>query len=232
MVSYLSCILLIFSLNTLVGAQTEPVETAKPSPLEVDVSKMSDGPLSLSLKSIDETPSSYRVVNYTIRNNTDKAIRASVLKLENHPGGNGTITSYYGRFPGNGVHDSVLRVERKNQTTKVSFEVDFVLFTDGSTWGSDSLKRSGEVFAHYKGKDAAVEQFKHLVEANDVTRMNEIFAVEISKLEPPTIPADMAEPTKRAFASGYRSTVFGFKRDFEARGIQGIAERLRNPDSF
>jgi hypothetical protein len=60
---------------------------------------------------------------------------------------------------------------------KPAVSVDFVRFTDGRTWGEDSLGRSKQIVAYLEGRSLALSRLNELLVGHDDTEIRKAFDV-------------------------------------------------------
>ena len=118
---------------------------------------------------------------YDLTNASGKAIRAYVVAIDYFhatvaPGGRGFCMGIRGMSApphpesvqaGEVIHERVrsIPVDSSDGTPlKFKLSVDYVLFTDGSEWGPDTLKESGQVLGTLSGHDQALLALKDMLD--------------------------------------------------------------------
>jgi hypothetical protein len=119
-------------------------------------------------------------MSFDLTNASGKAIRAYIIAIDyfhatGAPGGRGSFTGIRGMLPppqpdsfqaGEVIHQAIRSIPVESDGTPVKFKlsVDYVLFTDGSSWGPDTLKESREVLGFLSGHDQALFVLRDMVD--------------------------------------------------------------------
>jgi hypothetical protein len=119
-------------------------------------------------------------ITYDLANTSGKAIRAYVIAIDythatGAPGGRFSLTGIRGMLAppqpdslqaGEVVHQTVRHIPLESDGTPLGFKlsVDYVLFTDGSWWGPDTLKESRQVLGTLSGHDQALFVLKDILD--------------------------------------------------------------------
>lgn len=112
---------------------------------------------------------------------------------------------------------------------KIKIAVDFVAFTDGSTWGKDASKSAQQLAGVRGGGAAALEYLKGINKQDGIEAVIKTLD-EMKELLP---PVDKSEIWKRGFRSGISNIKNHIKRAYENEGIKGAETELQKPfDTF
>ena len=174
-------------------------------PVNVEVAAQKDSPLLVTFLNVENSASSYQVINYTLQNVGNKPIRAfTVLNY-------GSTTSFrlFKPFQPNQVSYDQSYIERANlrRPKTIFLSVDYVEFSDGSSWGEDSMKMSEWVAGHRSGAKAAVEKVRSLIKNNDSEGLSAVLKYEITALPVSESKTGNSHKWQRGFGSGYSSIV-------------------------
>jgi hypothetical protein len=206
---------------------------------EVSIYPQSDSPLLLSnivpkwRKSIDDRQQEWNMlsVEFISQNVSDKTIRSYAIRQFS-----GDFDKDLGLVqfsftlkdsglsqPNQLINEEIGEEGFSKLSLIIKIAVDFVEFTDGSTWGND-LSNSAQQLA---GVKAGVKAF--LEQLNEIKKQNGIQDViktldETNELLPPD---DKSGNWKRGFRSGANAVKRNIKRAYEKEGINGIESELQ-----
>lgn len=151
----------ILTLNATVGAdgQTTVVQPTVPAAIVVDIALQSDSPI--RLLDVGDRPAGIVVVTFKVQNNASLPIRGYVLVVDT---GKGKRT-YTTILPEKPIEPgkSASRGIGTGRESRLSIAVDHVLFTDGTTWGTDTYGRSKLINSYIEGRELAVTRLRELV---------------------------------------------------------------------
>lgn len=206
---------------------------------EVSIYPQSDSPLQLSnivpkwRKSIDNIGQEWNMlsVEFISQNVSDKTIRAYAIRQFSGDFDKDlglvqfsfTLKNSGLRQPNQFINEAVGEEGFSKSPSIIKIAVDFVEFTDGSTWGND-LSNSAQQLA---GVKAGVKVFVEYL--NEIKKQNGIQDViktldETKELLPPD---DKSGNWKRGFRSGANAIKHSIKRAYEKEGIKGIESELQ-----
>lgn len=173
--------------------------------------------------------------NYVIKNVSSKPIRAY------------TIRKFIGDFmTDKSEHEFVIASSEKgslqpgksipadlgnssfspDRLPEIKLAVDYVEFMDGTTWGMDlfqSAEQSGGVKAGRKAGKELLLKVKEQSGINEVAKLLE---------NPPVIspPQNQTQKWQRGFATGLKYYIFGLRRTYKEKGIEGLESELQKTD--
>lgn len=226
--------LLLISVSAI-SAQTEFSVYPQPdSPLQIS------NIVQRSETSVDDLGRTWesQIVDYTLQNVSDKTIRAYTLRefsreFDTDLGG---IASSYklsggGMFMPNQLSNEQMGgssrtlvgpdYPKMKQSSKLA--IDFIVFTDGSTWGKD-LSNSAQHFAGIKaGIKTILESLKKSNQQGDI----ESFIKTLNEMKELTPPDEQSEKWKKGFRIGSNSIKSQLKRAYETRGKKGVEVELQ-----
>ena len=236
LISFLTIIFTLFSIFVSnASAQTE-----------ISVYPQSDSPLQISNvvqrseTSVDDLGRTWEslIVNYTIQNVSDKTIRAYTLREfsgEFDIDVGGVVSSY--KLSGGGIFiPNQLSNEQMGESSSTlvtpgspqlrenfKLAVDFIEFTDGSTWGKD-LSNSAQQFAGIKaGIKTVLESIKKSNQQGGIKSVIKI----LNEMKELTLPAEQNEKWKRGFRIGSNGMKSQLKRAYESGGNKGAEDELQ-----
>ena len=144
-----------------------------PAPPEVEIRDQPDSPVQLS---IDDTfKGRMPGTPLKVRNNSASAVAAYVLRVDVEPYGYNqmVILGQKGLAVGSDrVQGLAPWNNRDGSASKHFVSVDFVQFTDGKTWGEDSLGRAKAVADYLKGRNDALARLQEMLVGQDATDIN------------------------------------------------------------
>jgi hypothetical protein len=105
----------------------------------------------------------------------------------------------------------------------IKLAVDFVEFTDGSTWGQDISESAQQLAGVRAGREAFLEHLKIINKQNGIEAVIKALD-EIKDVLPPN---DKSEIWKRGFRSGTSTIKFLMKSAYEKEGIKGAEIELQ-----
>jgi len=210
-------------------AQSKPLILPN-EPIEVSIKSAPSDPLQITLEAVDNSSEIFQTVRYSVQNKSFKFVGSSVIMFTDggSKAGQTTVSSFSFLVPGQ-TYLSAIREERYNLRggNNRVLSVDFVLFADGTSWGSDSGGYSAMVYGQIAGKAEAVRHVRSLLESNDRPELSKLFGADASEIQPPKPSEEKAdEKWNRGYASGYRSAISMLRRSFEKSDIEGVRETL------
>ncbi len=213
---------------------------------EVSIYPQPDSPLQISNviqrseKSMDNMGREWEklIVNFTLQNVSDKTIRAYTLRefsREFDTDLGGVMSAYKlsgaGIFKPNqfsneqiGESSSTLVVPGSTQVQEnFKLAVDFIEFTDGSTWGKDFSNSAQQLAGVKTGIKMILESLK---EANQQGGIEAVIKTlnEMKELSPPD---ERSATWKRGFRVGANSIKSRIKRAYETEGKKGAETALQ-----
>ena len=219
-------------LFTLVSLQTFSSAVPAAQTPTVSVAEQRDVPLLIIFEGYDfSVPSSPQVI-YNVQNNSDKPVRAYSILEE-------TVA---GAFRGTGVKIVNLDKGRKflqpaqtrretcdissqaEPVTALALSVDFVEFSDGTTWGVDT-RRSGEYVAGQReGKKAVVRKLRETRDAEGVGAVVELLKKKEGELV--ELPAGRSQEWEYGFRVGRNAALYQLTNAHAKGGTQALSSEL------
>lgn len=173
-------------------------------PVEVKVISQPDCPFQIKVLNVDNSNSRFQLVNYTLQNVSDKSIRAYVIA------GGKTVTSMTTTkfFEPYQVETQQWDEERFNikLNPTISLSVDYVYFTDGSSWGEDKLQMSKHIKQFYSGMKTALNDLTKALQGGRMDLMK-ILDQDSLNIEVPIPQANMDDKSSRGFQTGYKGAI-------------------------
>lgn len=223
-------VFLTISLYTVTRSQ-DPSDKFKEQPAIVaEVLKLDNSPLLVTVSSVDNSPLSYQLINLVIQNVSEKKIKAYVIahSYSVAPSAAGTSSSFHQEFvPGEIVFDSIGEARANVKAgVKLLLSLDFVRFTDGTTWGPDSQQQSQYISGQIEGETRAAAQISRLLEYLNTEAVVSILSKTTSETDPPFERKSESEKWWRGATSGYRGFVFKLQSAYQSDGIAGVKRKL------
>lgn len=146
-------------------------------------------------------------VRFSIKNVSGKPVRAYMLKQIVKAGekeqSSGTLTNLELKGAVLQPEESIVEVETYEILSEkqhyVAFSVDYVEFTDGSTWGTDSFKASEVTAGQRAGAFALTEQLLSILNSKGTVGVQKAIEDNESALTP---PENHSDDWQRGFRSG------------------------------
>lgn len=210
----LNAFLAAFLLRTVL-AQTSDDKFKNQSPIEVEVNLPKDSPLSITIVNVDNSDSTFQLVNYAIQNVSNKPIRAYTLLSQRKVGGKIIASSFTNKlFQPQAVNTLQYAEERANikSNEKISFSIDYVDFADNSSWGEDTQLTSKQFADELIGRKAAIKDLKILIKNQNTGTLGNLLEQDILDLQV-LIPSSYTnEKAQKAYQSGYKSVIINLQR--------------------
>ncbi|HVF47082.1 MAG TPA: hypothetical protein VNA17_05905 [Pyrinomonadaceae bacterium] len=168
---------------------TMAVPLPMPPAVDVDIREQPDSPIHLA---IDEgikgrmpgTP-------LKVRNDGGSTVAGYVLRVDVEPYGLNqmVILGSKGLAAGDARVQPLPMPNMREGTAKPVVSVDHVQFTDGRTWGPDTLAKSKHIAAYLKGRNEALARVQEMLAGQDATDINRAFEVfSSSSFAEPNLP--------------------------------------------
>lgn len=176
----------------------------------------------LSVKFVSQNVSNKTIRAYTIQEfEGDLTDKAGGTALSYSPSPLGWLKPNQLRSEGFGENSR--SSEPQNQGVKLA--VDFVEFTDGSTWGRDVSKSAEQIAGMRAGAKASLEYLRKINEQSG----NEAVIQALDETNVLMPPENQSDIWKRGFRSGASNIKYRVKRAYENEGIKGAEAELQKP---
>lgn len=199
----------------------------------VEVQPQPDSPLSISAVEIDVPKPLTSSIKFSVRNNSDKAIRAYAIRHDDigeHATSAGAtltnLTSPTDIFQP--FQSTFLTVDEDyaEPVTSIMLSVDFVEFVDGSVWGPDTYKSNQRLEGQRAGAKAVKGRLSKLKERGDLTAL--LKAVTTARAEIGIPPGHSAE-WEEGFRTGAAITHNRLRRANLKGGLAHVESELQQP---
>jgi hypothetical protein len=144
-----------------------------PAPPEVDIRDQPDSPIHVTVD--DTLKGRMPGTPLKVRNDSTSTVAAYVLRVDVEPYGYNQMVILGSK----GLAVGADRVQglapwnnRDGTTSKHTVSVDYVQFTDGKTWGEDSVGKSKDVAAYLKGRNDTLARLQEMLAGQDATEVN------------------------------------------------------------
>lgn len=176
----------------------------------------------LSVKYVSQNVSDKTIRAYTIQQfEGDLTDKAGATALNYSPSPLGWLKPNQTRNEGFGENSR----STEPQTQSIKLAVDFVEFTDGSTWGRDVSKSAEQIAGMRAGAKASLEHLKKINEENGIEAV--IKALDETKDFP--VAENQSDVWKRGFKVGINSIKNRVKRAYETEGVKSAETNLQKP---
>jgi hypothetical protein len=226
---------------TVASAQTPPARGERtvsasstatfPFPIqhvEVEIREQSDSPLRLFVdeKTRGRLPGS----PLTVRNDGTSAIAGVIIRVDVEPAGGNTMMMFgtKGLGPGESRMFAPPVGRGPEGGGKPVVSVDFILFSDGRTWGADTLGRSQHAKAFAEGQVLALSRLAELTAGQDNAEIQKAFNVfGASSFSEPNLPLRRDMRNIDYSARGYDNVIMILRRmPRETERGQDLARQL------
>lgn len=234
-ITVLAASLLVFSAN----AQTK----FEPAPENIKAVNQPESPVQITIEGLYPSSSTLRFFGYTLRNNTDKEVRALNIRTLR----DGAASSFSIGLPGTMGNQLGFESGLKGGSSKVfslpvdgydrksggwTLSVDFVLFRDGTRWGPDEADYGDWLTGVFDGQARFIYEVKKHVAVQDEQSLIEV----IMRDGPPVgIPINAKDRQKMqmGIGAGYNVARLAFRSDLLGRGdLSGVPARIRDVERF
>lgn len=188
-------------------------------------------PMFISIRDIDNTNKDFQVVNFTVQNISSAPIRGYVIVGEPH--GGKILTNFFPITPflPGVVYAQEIVLERKNiqKEEVLSLSVDYVVFTDGKTWGANHTRKSEHFEGAFAGVAAAVDAVKDMINKNQSNQLDELRSTRLLDIEVrlPNVKENSGEKWENGFREGYKSVISFIKGQPDTAILAGKLDEIK-----
>lgn len=235
---YLFLFVLVMILNVVLAGillrssmgQTK-TDFSSQKPVKVEVVEQKDSPLRITVVDVDNSGAIHQEIICSLQNVSGKSMRGYVLLADGQKSNKGgkIITSFFAAklFPANGSEVDSVPIERMNITEDETFllSIDYVEFTDGSSWGTDSAGKSKEIAGERAGIRAALDHLKNLLKSQNANDIANYLKQDI--VDFPVTAPDVNKPDEwqRGFRLGYKTVISTLQR-LPDQKIENFSKKL------
>ena len=193
--------------------QTQRDDYSKQQLVNVEVGKQKGCPLRIMVINVDNSGLSFQNIAYSLQNISGKAIRAYTVLGDGKSNGKVVTRFYTTDLLQSGKYEfNDFPVERATiqEDEEIALSVDYVKFADGSSWGTDSQKKSKELDGQGEGVKFAISQIKNLIKGQDRKTANDVESLLNQDIRDISIEAPdttQSEEWKQGFRRGYKAVV-------------------------
>jgi hypothetical protein len=203
--------------------------------LNVTVQPQPESPLQIITVSIFSVDARTPHFEFSVHNAGGKPIRAYAIarSLGNggtRPGGGSIVNLLAAKDilqPGHTRKDSVIGGVRETPVTNISLAVDFVEFTDGTTWGKDRYNTAERLAGQRAGGRAALDHFKHVLAKKGPAPLTDSLESEAGSIP---VPQGHSPEWADGFKTGVGVVKVRLKAARQKRGkIEDVEAELERP---
>jgi hypothetical protein len=216
----------------LIHLQGFSLTTGKPQAPIVSVVEQPDAPLTISVEGTDVLNPLSPQIKYTIRNLSNKAVRAYTILEE-------TVTS---KGKGTGITITSLDNDgnplQPMQTKPGSFDslslsdplvsltlsMDYVEFADGTAWGKDMQHTAEHLAGQREGRKQAFIKIREVFDKQGIGAVTELIRQEGAEIIGP--PGGHSPNWEYGFRVGHNSILYHLKTAYQKGGLQKLAAEL------
>lgn len=221
-VMILNIIMTVVLLRASYG-QTQKDDYSSQQPVKVEVMEQKDCPLRIMVVNVDNSNLSFQIIAYSLENISDKPISAYVLLGDGKNNGKIITNLFTTKLFQTGKYEfSDFFVERETikENEAVFLSIDYVEFSDGSSWGSDSQGKSEEIAGQREGVKTAIKQLKDSIKnqsASNAKNTKNLLEKDIKEIEVDMPNTNQSDEWKKGFRSGYKGIISTLQREREQK---------------
>ncbi|MDQ3254939.1 MAG: motile sperm domain-containing protein [Acidobacteriota bacterium] len=235
-IKFLTLVVLVICLSFLSYGEnfvvfTTELQTKTPT---MSVQSSSDTPLLISSLRFDPSEPRAPEITFEITNVSSNPIRAyairevttkDTLKGESGSAMIADMDSTNAILqPGQTITDSIIHQALSKETSDIKIIVDFIEFTDGTTWGPDLYKSAERLAGRRAGVSEANKRLYKILETKGVQAVMNAIDTGVLNFEPSTSHSSIWE---ESFRSGLNATSTRLKRALDKGGLTQVELELR-----
>lgn len=230
-ITALNIVLAVFLLRISLGQTAEKQFKDQP-PLKVEIATQEGSPLLITLVNVDNSEQEFQTINYAIQNISAKKITAYVILRSDKTGAGSATTLFLNKFePGRIIKDSLIEERPNIKSESKILSVDYVEFSDGTSWGKDFQKQSEHIAGQIDGQRYAIEYIKQLLINQNNNAVSNLLNQQLTEINPLSIDNKKTEKWRRGFLNGYRTILAKLQFVYEKQGINSIPPKLSELES-
>jgi hypothetical protein len=208
-------------------------DSGKNNPVKIEVINPADSPVLITLTGVYDNPyfNNVKTVDFTLQNLSQKriAVYIPLLSSASFTEGNG-IYRRYDFGPGKIIETELqLQRDKLKLGEKLTLSIDYILFSDGSTWGPDSQKQSELLSGEDEGEKYAISQVKRLLKDQNKEELFKLLKLQQEgKIDdnPPEIDKTKSYKWQRGFLGGYQYLLWQLLPYDEKQELEAISSKL------
>ncbi|MFT3743856.1 MAG: hypothetical protein QM785_06125 [Pyrinomonadaceae bacterium] len=219
---------LVALVGTNVGGQTPNINSGLAA-VELSIVDQADSPLKLTIdeKNRGRFPGTPPLM---MRNDSSSLIVGAVIRFEAEKSGSNTVAIFGSKGLKTGgsqfLPPRISTLGGKEPSKQVA-SVDYVLFSDGQSWGADSLGRSVQVEAYIEGINLAVNRLNEFAAGQDISRIRQgLESIGMSSFGHANSVKTTDSSRTEFRAKGYRSIVMFLRSIGDSEREQDLARKL------
>ncbi|MFT3744527.1 MAG: hypothetical protein QM785_09535 [Pyrinomonadaceae bacterium] len=211
----------------------------EPAPENIKAVNRPDSPVQITIDGVYPSASDFRFFGYTLRNASDKEVRALNVRTMR----DGVASSFSLGLPGTMANQLGFESGLKGGSSKVlslpvdgydrkpagwTLSIDFVLFRDGTRWGPDEADYGDWLTGVFDGQARFIYEVKKAIAAQDEQILTELIMRDGPPIGIP-VNANDRQKTQTGIGAGYNVTRLMFRSDLLGRGdLTGVPARIRD----
>jgi hypothetical protein len=202
-------------------AQSGNFDPVKNKPIVVEFLQQLDSPISMTLLGVDTSPGKPIKINFTAQNFGQKKIEQYALLLNTEGNKNSGIISLTRAIDSGQIIEGSVSELRDNlrNSSKLIISVDYVAFTDGTSWGKDSKHESELIKGADEGRKTALSKIKELLIDSDKNALPKLLQSENFEVDPSLIDKNRSENWRLSFSTSYRSLLLDVQTIYKQQGL-------------
>jgi hypothetical protein len=230
----LTIILLVFLLE-VIPAFAQSGNFDKKLNDTVEVVSQPDSPLIVSPTSIENNYPEDLLIRFDIKNIGNKKIKAYTVSrdLTGEKDVRGHLTFFSPLNSGETVSgfDHELK-EKVEEGRKIILSVKFVLFEDGTFWGSNSIPQLDFFNGYFDGQKKMFSRLQLLISQKNETALSQLMTQNINEFDVPDIDKKAPDKWQVGFEIGYKGTLNELKPFYQKQGSNFLPLTPKDFDSL
>lgn len=229
--SVVNVLLMVFLLKTAPAQSFVSLASQEQEPLRVTAVAPDDSPLTLAVVRTEFSVASQHTITFDLLNTSAKSIRAYSLTGSNHRGVSKMRTTFRVRnliYPGESVQDEWFEVsENLSGNEPYSLTVDYVSYSDGTSWGADTQGQSETIAGYFAGQAKAVKAIRIYLDDRQLSAITDLIKLQQSAGVPIDVDSTRNAKWQTGFRDGYNGVLSHLRFALEKEGTSGISTTLK-----
>jgi hypothetical protein len=233
----LSACVLVAALATLASSSRNLIATAKPASYDVQIAPQPDSPLRVTIQTVTASTSFEVAADLAVTNIGDKSISSFAVRHDDYLQGGSkasgvtlvTAASVNGALLPNASNPVSTGAHKySEEVVKIILSIDFVEFTDGTTWGEDKEKSAELLAGRRAGAKTAREKLSERFQKEGAASVAQAIERDGGG-EEFAPPSDKSLIWQRGYTNGVKSIYARVRHAKSQGGLEKIKEAVDRP---
>ncbi len=221
-----SILLIFLSSLTFEQAVKTEVKFVEDKKINLEIASQSDSPILISGTYIDQLGDLRQILRYSWQNNSTKSIRSATVALSDRSGGHQSSTGFVVSVAPGKVAESGAYPEGADFSKGVKIKVDFVLFTDGTSWGEDINGESATNFGYETGLKDSVSIVREALRTGRTKDLATLLSKQLSDADIVSLTGNEDSKWRTGYRFGFNLTVSKLQIEEKQHGRTGMEKTL------